>query len=109
VALDHIQHVARKWGLQRPDQYAKDRNTARCQENHEGKAVILMAWGEKKSNIIRASVEGKVSSQVPASYLQEHITGWLGGKSNADVSKRLERPEPVSKRVLILSLYPEMI
>lgn len=34
--------------------------------------IILMAWGEGKSKVIREIVEGEVSSQIPASFLQEH-------------------------------------
>ena len=34
--------------------------------------IVLMAWGEEKAPIIRRVVEGEISDQVPASYLQEH-------------------------------------
>ncbi len=34
--------------------------------------VILMAWGEGKSHIIKDAVEGPVTDSLPASYLQEH-------------------------------------
>ena len=34
--------------------------------------IILMAWGEEKAPIVRRVVEGEISPQVPASYLQEH-------------------------------------
>lgn len=34
--------------------------------------IVLMAWGEDKKQIIRRVVEGEVSAQVPASYLQGH-------------------------------------
>ncbi|KAK9918984.1 hypothetical protein WJX75_008480 [Coccomyxa subellipsoidea] len=34
--------------------------------------VLLMAFGENKADIAARSVEGPVSSQVPASFLQEH-------------------------------------
>ncbi len=38
----------------------------------KAKRIIVMAWGEGKSQIIRRIVEGNISEQVPASYLQEH-------------------------------------
>ncbi|TNE65653.1 MAG: glucosamine-6-phosphate deaminase, partial [Bacteroidetes bacterium] len=38
----------------------------------EARRLILMAWGEGKSNIIREAVEGPVSDHVPATYLQNH-------------------------------------
>ncbi len=38
----------------------------------KAKRIIAMAWGEDKSQIIHRIVEGDISEQVPASYLQEH-------------------------------------
>ena len=38
----------------------------------EAKQIILMAWGEGKSYIIRKTVEGEISDIVPATYLQNH-------------------------------------
>ncbi|MEI7489736.1 MAG: PIG-L family deacetylase, partial [Chryseobacterium sp.] len=39
--------------------------------------------------------------------LQHTITGWPGGKPNADDSQRPERAEPSQKRVIIFSPYPD--
>ena len=39
--------------------------------------------------------------------LQHSITGWPGGKPNADDSNRPERAEPYPKRVLIFSPHPD--
>ncbi|HEY1683326.1 MAG TPA: glucosamine-6-phosphate deaminase [Tepidisphaeraceae bacterium] len=36
------------------------------------KRVILMAWGEGKAPVIKRAVEGEVTSQVAASFLQQH-------------------------------------
>lgn len=38
----------------------------------DAKRVILMAWGEAKSAIIRRAVEGEVTPAVAASFLQQH-------------------------------------
>jgi glucosamine-6-phosphate deaminase len=38
----------------------------------ESRRVVLMAWGQHKAEIIRAAVEGPVTPQVTASFLQEH-------------------------------------
>lgn len=38
----------------------------------EAKEIVLMAWGEGKSRIIRKTVEGEISDHVPATYLQNH-------------------------------------
>ncbi|RIA10793.1 glucosamine-6-phosphate deaminase [Flavobacteriaceae bacterium MAR_2010_72] len=193
VALDHITRVAASNDFSGLNNTPRTAITLGVKKIMEAKRVILMAWGESKSNIIRASVEGPVINQVPASFLQEHnnaifvldqaaaskltrinspwlvekidwtdklirkavlglalhlkkpilmltdadyiengmsdlladsgpaydinikifnklqntITGWPGGKPNADDSKRPERAEPTKKRVLIFSPHPD--
>lgn len=159
----------------------------------KARKIILMAWGEAKASIIRATVEGTISDSVPATFLQMHpnvqfvidesaaegltranlpwlvskvkwddklirkaviwlcqkvnkpilkvedkdytangmadlvktfgssnkvniqvfndlqhtITGWPGGKPNADDSTRPERATPYPKKVLIFSPHPD--
>lgn len=159
----------------------------------QAKRVVLLAWGERKADKIADAVEGTVTEQNPASYLQTHpnalfvvdeaaasnlkriktpwlvedvewnsvmvkkavttlsltlgkpilkltnkdyndnglsdllaqhgqayeinieifnqlqytITGWPGGKPNADDKNRPERANPSSKRVLIFSPHPD--
>lgn len=193
VALDHITRVAASKDFSGLENTPRTAITIGVKKIMEAKRVILMAWGEGKSNIIRTSVEGEVTNKVPASFLQEHhnavfvvdkeasrkltrintpwlvekvewtsemtrkavlglalhlkkpilmltdadyiedgmsdlladsgpaydinieifnklqntITGWPGGKPNADDSKRPERAEPAKKRVLIFSPHPD--
>ena len=193
VALDHITRVAASGDFSGLDNTPRTAITLGVKKIMEAKRVILMAWGERKSNIIKASVEDGVTSLVPASYLQEHrnatfiidkaasskltrintpwlvekivwtdklirkavlslaldlkkpilmltdadyiengmsdlladsgpaydinikifnklqntITGWPGGKPNAEDGKRPERAEPAKKRVLIFSPHPD--
>ncbi|QFZ53704.1 glucosamine-6-phosphate deaminase [Oceanihabitans sp. IOP_32] len=193
VALDHITRVAASKDFSGLNNTPRTAITIGVKKIMEAKQVILLAWGESKSNIIKASAEGPVTSRVPASYLQEHrnatfvldqaaaskltridtpwlvekivwtnklirkavlslaihvnkpilmltdadyiengmsdlladsgpaydinikifnklqntITGWPGGKPNADDSKRPERAEPVKKRVIIFSPHPD--
>lgn len=159
----------------------------------KAREIILMAWSRKKASIIKKAVEGEISSDVPATYLQlsenvefvldqaaaseltrfntpwlvkdcvwdislikkaviwlanhldkpilklteedyntngmaelatekgpvyhinidifnkvQHtITGWPGGKPNADDSQRPERAHPDTKRVIIFSPHPD--
>ncbi len=193
VALDHITRVAASGDFSGLENTPRTAITLGVKKIMEAKRVILMAWGESKSNIIKVSIEGEVTSRVPASYLQEHnnatfildlaaaskliridkpwlvekitwtdqlirkavlslaldlkkpilmltdadyiengmsdlladsgpaydinikifnklqntITGWPGGKPNADDSKRPERAEPSKKRVIIFSPHPD--
>ncbi|MCJ8164032.1 glucosamine-6-phosphate deaminase [Pontibacter sp. E15-1] len=159
----------------------------------KAREIILMAWSKKKAPIIKKAVEGEISGDVPATYLQlsdkvefvldadaaseltrfnepwlvkdciwdealtkkaviwlsntmkkpvlkltdedynnhgmaqlavqngpayninihvfnklQHtITGWPGGKPNADDTQRPERAEPARKRVIIFSPHPD--
>ncbi len=159
----------------------------------KAREIILMAWSAKKASIIRKAVEGDISGEVPATYLQlsdhvefvldepaaslltrfdtpwlvkdcvwtntlkkkaviwlagevdkpilklteedynnhgmaqlaveqgpvyninidifnqlQHtITGWPGGKPNADDSQRPERAQPARKRSIIFSPHPD--
>ncbi|MBL9158379.1 MAG: glucosamine-6-phosphate deaminase [Verrucomicrobiales bacterium] len=38
----------------------------------EAKRLVLMAWGANKASIVREAVEGKVTDQISASFLQNH-------------------------------------
>ncbi|QWX82799.1 glucosamine-6-phosphate deaminase [Cellulophaga sp. HaHaR_3_176] len=193
VALDHITRVAASGDFSGLNNTPRTAITLGIKKIMEAKRVILMAWGESKSKIIKASVEGEITSKVPASFLQDHnnatfildkeasskltrinkpwlvekinwtdkltrkavlklalhldkpilmltdadyiengmsdlladsgpaydininifnnlqntITGWPGGKPNADDTKRPERAEPEKKRVLIFSPHPD--
>ncbi|BEG98161.1 glucosamine-6-phosphate deaminase [Bacteroides sedimenti] len=157
------------------------------------KKIYLMAWGDDKAQMIKETVEGKVTDTIPASYLQSHnnvrvaidlsaasnltriqrpwlvtscewddklirsaivwlcmltkkpilkltnkdynenglsellalygsaynvnikifndlqhtITGWPGGKPNADDTNRPERATPYPKRVIVFSPHPD--
>ena len=160
---------------------------------HNAKRIVLLAWGINKAQVIQETIEGKISSQIPATYLQKHqntsfildqdassaltrietpwlvsscvwseelkkkaifwlskkqqksilkltdkdyndngmsgllaeegnayelnikmfnalqhtITGWPGGKPNADDSSRPERAMPAKKRIIIFSPHPD--
>ena len=159
----------------------------------KAKRIVLLAWGTNKQEIIKRTIEGEVSSEVPATFLRNHpnstfildressseltriktpwivtscewteslklkaviwlcehtqksilkltekdyksngmeslleeegsyydlnikifnkiqhtITGWPGGKPNADDSSRPERAKPEKKRVIIFSPHPD--
>ena len=159
----------------------------------QAKQVIMMAWGEGKSGVIKKALEGEITDQIPSSFLQKHadclvvldqaaaseltrvktpwllesidwsdtlirkavvwlsqklgkpvlkltnndymehgmgdiiteygsayqvnikvfnelqhtITGWPGGKPNADDTYRPERAQPFPKRVVLFSPHPD--
>ena len=72
VALDYITRVAASADFSGLEKTPRTAITLGVKKIMEAKRVILMAWGERKANIIKASVEDEVTNQVPASYLQEH-------------------------------------
>jgi len=38
----------------------------------EARRIVLMAWGRHKAGPVHAALEGEITAQVPASFLQEH-------------------------------------
>ena len=38
----------------------------------KARQIILLAWGEGKAKILQETVEGRISDEVPASFLQQH-------------------------------------
>ncbi len=56
----------------------------------KAKRVILLAWGEHKAKMIHEAIEGPVTDQVPASYLQGHpnVQFVLDESAAADLTRR---------------------
>ena len=64
----------------------------------KARKVILLAWGEKKASIIKATVEGSVSDAVPATFLQVHPNvQFVIDESAAEELTRANQPWLVSK------------
>lgn len=98
VALDHITRVAASNDFSGLNNTPRTAITLGVKKIMEAKRVILMAWGEGKSNIIKASVEGSVTNQVPASFLQERSnTTFVLDKSAASKLTRINTPWLVEK------------
>ena len=193
IALDHSTRAAAAGEFQGLTKVPKKAITMGVSTIMQSKRIILMAWGEGKAKILKTAVEGPITDQVPASFLQNHsntsfvidepcaaeltrvktpwlvdsvswdksmikkavcqlslilnkpilkltnkdyndngmsdllaqhgnaydiniivfndlqrtITGWPGGKPNADDSTRPERANPAKKRVIIFSPHPD--
>lgn len=54
------------------DQVPTHAITMGCGTILEARRIVLLAWGEKKADIVREALFGPVSDQVSASFLQEH-------------------------------------
>jgi glucosamine-6-phosphate deaminase len=193
ITLDHITRVDAAPAFKGLENVPRKAVTMGIGTIRKAKRIVLLAWGQNKSEIVRETIEGEVSSEVPATYLQEHsnttfvldkeaaahltridtpwlvrtcdwtkdlthkavvwlslqkekpvlqltdkdyndsgmsdllsteqssyeinirtfnrlqhtITGWPGGKPNADDTNRPERATPEKKRVIIFSPHPD--
>lgn len=59
----------------------------------KAKKIILLAWGPGKAPVVRKSVEGNVSEQVPASLLQQHTDcGFILDEAAAAELTRFKSP-----------------
>jgi glucosamine-6-phosphate deaminase len=98
VALDHITRVAASKDFSGLNNTPRTAITLGVKKIMEAKRVILMAWGEGKSNIIKESVEGPVNNHVPASFLQEHDNAtFVLDKSASSKLLRINSPWLVEK------------
>ena len=57
LGIDHVPRVAITMGI----------GTIR-----KAKRIVLLAWGVNKAAVIRETIEGEITSEVPATYLQRH-------------------------------------
>ena len=72
VALDYTTRAAAQgdfFGLENTPRRAI---TLGVQKIMDAKRIVLMAWGEGKSKIVKQAVEGPITDHVPASFLQSH-------------------------------------
>jgi glucosamine-6-phosphate deaminase len=55
----------------------------------EAKNILLMAWGEGKAQVIRATIEGEITDLIPATYLQKHpkVTILLDDAASAELTR----------------------
>ena len=193
ITLDYITRVDATPSFLGIDNVPKKAITMGIRTVRKASRIILLAWGHNKASIIKKTIEGEISSKIPATYLQHHqnttfildieaasdltriktpwlvgpclwseklsskaiiwlceltgksilklidedyndngmssllvekgsaydlnikmfnkvqhtITGWPGGKPNADDTSRPERANPAKKRVLIFSPHPD--
>ncbi|WDF66230.1 glucosamine-6-phosphate deaminase [Flavobacterium sp. KACC 22763] len=193
ITLDHITRVDAAASFLGIDNVPRKAITMGIGTVRNAKRIVLLGWGISKAGIIKNTIEGEVSSHVPATYLQEHnnttfvldteasseltrvktpwlvkscvwtgelklkavawlseltkkpflkltdkdyndngmssllteegtaydlnikmfnkmqqtITGWPGGKPNADDTYRPERSTPEKKRIIIFSPHPD--
>ncbi|MEE9349125.1 MAG: glucosamine-6-phosphate deaminase [Flavobacteriaceae bacterium] len=72
ITLDHITRTDAASSFLGIENVPRKAITMGVATVHAAKRIVLMAWGEHKAQIIQETIEGKISSQVPATYLQYH-------------------------------------
>jgi glucosamine-6-phosphate deaminase len=84
----------------------------------QAKRIVLLAWGEHKAESVARAVEGQVTSDIPASYLQQHTNAtFILDETAAALLTRIKTPwlvdsvtwdrKMIKKAVTHLSLYLE--
>ncbi len=85
----------------------------------KSKKIILMAWGEGKGGVIKKTVEGPVTDQIPATFVQNHpnaeivlddaAASQLTKSQNSVVGRqhRMESEAHSSRRGLAVSVHQE--
>ena len=192
ITLDHITREDAAESFQGIENVPKKAITMGIASAMSAKRIVLLAWGQKKSLVVKEAIEDEISSQNPSTYLQNHnnttfildqdaaseltriktpwvvqeckwtkelkykavvwlcrqtqksvlkltesdysehslsdlletqsvydlnieifnrlqhtITGWPGGKPDADDTNRPERERPKQKRVIVFSPHPD--
>ena len=72
ITLDHITRVDAAPSFIGIDNVPRKAITMGIGTIKNAKRIVLMAWGANKSKIIQETIEGEISSLVPATYLQQH-------------------------------------
>jgi glucosamine-6-phosphate deaminase len=72
ITLDHITRVDASSDFNGIDNVPKRAITMGVSTILRSKRIVLMAWGQNKASIIKRTIQGEISSEVPATFLQNH-------------------------------------
>ncbi len=72
ITLDHITRVDAAPAFLGIDNVPRRAITMGIATVQSAKRIVLLGWGQNKADIIKKTIEGEISSEVPATYLQEH-------------------------------------
>jgi glucosamine-6-phosphate deaminase len=72
ITLDHITRVDAAPAFLGIDNVPRKAITMGIGTVRSAKRIVLLAWGGNKAQIIKETIEGEITSNVPATYLQEH-------------------------------------
>lgn len=72
ITLDYITRVDAAPSFLGIDNVPKTAITMGIATVRAAKRIVLLGWGQHKASVIKQTIEGEISSEVPATYLQEH-------------------------------------
>ncbi|MEM9687507.1 MAG: glucosamine-6-phosphate deaminase, partial [Bacteroidota bacterium] len=72
ITLDHITRVDAATAFLGIDNVPRRAITMGIGTIRKAKRIVLLAWGTKKKRIVKQTIEGGLSSDIPATYLQQH-------------------------------------
>ncbi|MFK5879539.1 MAG: glucosamine-6-phosphate deaminase [Flavobacteriaceae bacterium] len=72
ITLDHITRVDAAPAFLGIDNVPRKAITMGIGTVKKAKRIVLLGWGDNKACILKKTIEGEITSQVPATYLQEH-------------------------------------
>ncbi|MBB4078564.1 glucosamine-6-phosphate deaminase [Lewinella aquimaris] len=89
ITLDHLTRVDAAGDFQGISNVPTRAITMGIQTINKARRIVLLAWGHKKAEIIQRTVEGERTSEIPATYLQDHpnVTFLLDEESSADLRR----------------------
>ena len=100
ITLDHLTRVDAAPAFLGIDNVPRKAITMGIGTVRKAKRIILLAWGVNKAEIIKKTIEGNITSNVPATYLQEHHnTTFILDKGASSELTRVKTPWLVSSCV----------
>lgn len=72
ITLDHITKVDAASDFKGVDNVPKRAITIGVSTILKSKRIVLIAWGQKKAEIIKTKIQGDISSEIPTTFLQNH-------------------------------------
>ena len=93
ITLDHLTRVDAAPDFQGMNNVPTRAITMGIDTIRKAHRIVLMAWGHKKAPIIQTAVEGERTSEIPASFLQDHdnLTVLLDREASSDL-RRFKTP-----------------
>jgi glucosamine-6-phosphate deaminase len=93
ITLDHITRVDASSDFNGIDSVPKRAITMGISTILKSKRIVLMAWGQNKASIIKRTIQGDISSEIPATFLQNHANvTFVLDQSAASELTRFETP-----------------